>query len=152
MALIKFDFRNAFNMLFRKFMLGEVKDIWPELFPMLQQAYKCFSNLYYSNECLFSKRGYQQGDPLAPPGFCIGIMKMTHSLMSSLNGWYLDDGTISDELPVLLDDINRILAFCDVSGLPLNTVKCEVFFINASVDDESHMFSDISKLLPGIKK
>ena len=77
---------------------------------------------------------------------------MTHSLMSSLNGWYLDDGTISDELPVLLDDINRILAFCEVSGLPLNTDKCEVFFINASVDDESHMFSEISKLLPGIKK
>lgn len=36
--------------------------------------------------------------------------------------------------------------------MPLNTEKCEVFFINASVDDETHMFSEISKLLPGIKK
>jgi len=38
MALVKFDFSNAFNMLFRKFMLGEVKEICPELFPLLQQA------------------------------------------------------------------------------------------------------------------
>lgn len=31
-ALVKFDFGNAFNMLFRKFLLGEVKDICPELY------------------------------------------------------------------------------------------------------------------------
>lgn len=105
MAIIKFDFINAFNMLFRKFLLGEVKEICPEMFAMVQQAYSCFSNLFYDEDILLSKRGVQQGDPLGPPSFCIGILKMTHSLLSRLNGWYLDDGTIGDELPVLLTDI-----------------------------------------------
>lgn len=152
MALVKFDFGNAFNMLFRKFMLGEVKDICPELLPLLQQAYRLFSNLYYLDEPLLSKRGFQQGDPLGPPGFCIGIMRMTHSLLSRLNGWYLDDGTIGDVLSVILDDIRKVLDFCDLSGLPLNTKKCEVFFINASKEEEANMYAEISALLPGIRK
>lgn len=152
MALVNLDFGNAFNMLFRKFMLGEVKDICPELLPLMQQAYRLFSNLYYLDETLFSKRGFQQGDPLGPPGFCIGIMRMTHSLSSRLNGWFLDDGTIADVLPVILEDIKKVLAFCDLSGLPLNPNKCEVFFINASKEEEANMYAEISALLPGIKQ
>ena len=152
MALVKFDFGNAFNMLFRKFMLGEVKDICPELLPLLQQAYRLFSNLYYIDEPLYSKRDFQQGDPLGPPGFCIGIMKMTHSLSSRLNGWYLDDGTIGDVLSAVLEDIKRVLAFCEVSGLPLNAKKCEVFFINASDEEKAHMYAEISALLPEVKE
>jgi len=151
-AIVKYDFRNAFNMLFRKFMLGEVRDICPELLLLLQQAYGCKSNLYFGDEPIFSERGYQQGDPLGPPGFCIAIMKMTHSLGSKLNGWYLDDGSTGDELPVLLDDIRKILAFCEVSGLQLNAAKCEVFFVNGSADEQDHMYAEISGLLPGIKK
>ena len=151
MALVKFDFWNAFNMLFRKFMLGEVKDIFPELVPLLQQAYRLFSNLYYiDDEPLYSKRGFQQGDPLGPPGFCIGIMRMTHSLSSRLNGWYLNDGTIGDVLSAVLEDIKRVLAFCEVTGLPLNAKKCEVFFTNASDEEKAHMYAEISALLPGV--
>jgi len=101
---------------------------------------------------LLSKRGFQQGDPLGPPGFCIGIMRMTHSLSSRLNGWFLDDGTIADVLSVVLDDISKVLGFCELSGLPLNTKKCEVFFVNASEEDEAKMYADISALLPGIRK
>ncbi|XP_037026722.1 uncharacterized protein LOC119067714 [Bradysia coprophila] len=138
--------------MFRKFMLGEVKDICPELLPLLQQSYRLISNLYFLDEPLFSKRGFQQGDPLGPPGFCIGIMRMTHSLSSRLNGWYLDDGCVGDVLSVVLSDIRKVLAFCELSGLPLNANKCEVFFINASGDDETRMYAEISALLPGIKK
>jgi len=89
---------------------------------------------------LLSKRGFQQGDPLGPPGFCIGIMRMTHSLGSRLY-LYLDDGSIGDKLSMILADISKVLAFCELSGLPLNTKKCEVFFVIASVDDENpHLF------------
>ena len=128
MVLLKFDFKNAFNMVFRKFMLNEVKDVCPELLAMLQQAYKLESNLYFSDEALFFRRGFQQGCPTGPPGFCISIMKMTRSLSSRLNGWYLDDGSVGDELSVVLEDIGKVLSFCEVSGLSLNPNKCEVFF------------------------
>jgi len=149
MALVKFDFGNAFNMLFRKFMLGEVKDICPEFLSLMQQAYRLFSNLYFLDETLFSKRGFQQGDPLGPPGFCIGIMKMTHSLLSGLNGWFLDDGTIGDRISVILEDIKKVLDFCDISGLPLNKKKCEVFSVNATAEEEDNMNAEISALLLG---
>ena len=43
MAIVKFDFRNAFNELFRKLLLSEVKEIAPSLYPMLRQAYSCSS-------------------------------------------------------------------------------------------------------------
>ena len=150
MVILKFDFRNAFNMLFRKFLLTEVNEICPEMFAMIQQSYSCFSNLFYDEDIILSKRGVQQGDPLGPPGFCIGIMKMTHSLLSRLNGWFLDDGTIGEELPVILADIKKVLQFCEKSGMSLNSDKCEVFFVNASADEESMMYSEISELLPGI--
>lgn len=50
MAIIKLDFKNAFNVMFRNRLLEEVKEICPELYPMLQQAYRCPSYLYYMQE------------------------------------------------------------------------------------------------------
>lgn len=72
---------------------------------------------------MLSKRGFQQG----PAGFCIGIMRMNHSLSPRLNGWVLEYGTVAYVLSVVLDDIRKVLDFCD---LPLNSKKCEVFFVN----------------------
>lgn len=86
MVIIKFDFKNAFNMLFRKLILSEVAEICPEMSPMIQQASSHYSNLIYDEEIFLSKRGVQQGDPLGPPAFCVGILKLTHSLISRLNG------------------------------------------------------------------
>lgn len=72
--------------------------------------------------------------------------------MSRLNSWFLDDGSIGDNLSTLLTDISRILDFCCVSGMKLNPNKCEVFFINSSLEVENNMFSELSKLLPGIRR
>jgi len=36
--------------------------------------------------------------------------------------------------------------------MELNTEKCEVFFVNASVEEEDEMYREISGLLPGIRK
>ncbi len=51
-----------------------------------------------------------------------------------------------------MSDIRKILAFGEVSGLQLNAKKCEVFFVNGSFDEQDHLYAEISKLLPGIKK
>lgn len=65
MAIIKFDYRNAFNEIFRKFLLNEIKVEAPSLFPMMQQAYRCPSDLFFGDVVIQSKRGTQQGDPCA---------------------------------------------------------------------------------------
>lgn len=130
MAILKFDYRNAFNEIFR----NEIKIEAPSLFPMMKQAYRSPSDLYYGDVIIQSKRGTQQGDPCASVAFCIGLMRLTHSLSSILNTWFLDDGTIGDEFHVILNDIEKVLAFFDESGLSLNTAKCEVYFINTPAD------------------
>lgn len=96
-------------MMFRKHLLKEIKDICPELYPMLQQAYRCPSYLYYMQEVIMSKRDVQQSDPLGPLALCIGIMKLTHSISAKLNAWYLDGGTLGDEMKKLLASIQVVM-------------------------------------------
>lgn len=151
MALIKLDYINAFNMLLRQFLLDETKSISPGLLPMMNQAYGNYTNLYFNHQIILSKRGVHQGDPLGPPGFCIGISKLVKSLSSRLNGWYLDDGTIGDNFETIMVDLKKIVDYSDISGLYLNPSKCEVHFINATKDQEEVMFKAISEQLPGIR-
>ncbi|KAJ6639514.1 hypothetical protein Bhyg_12260 [Pseudolycoriella hygida] len=47
MAILKFDYKNAFNEINRKYMLKEIKREAPSLFSMMQQTYCCSSNLHY---------------------------------------------------------------------------------------------------------
>ncbi len=102
-------------------------DLWNEI-SFHQNKYERPSNLHYGESIIKSEKGAQQGDPCAPVAFCIGLRRLTHSLESRLNAWFLDDGTIGDEFPVILRDIERVTAFYDESGLTLNPAKCEVFF------------------------
>lgn len=150
-AVVKFDYKNAFNEMFRKFLLKEIRNEAPSLFPMMQQAYKDPSDLFYGNVVIQSKRGTQQGDPCASAAFCIGLKRITHVLSSMLNVWFFDDGTIGDEFNVILQDVEKVLAFCSESGLTLNPAKCEVFFINATESERNEMLGKLNLLLPGIK-
>lgn len=71
MLLLKFVFENAFNKMFREYLLNETRTIYPKLLPMLQQTYGQRTNLYYKEEVILSQRVVQQGDPVGSPGFCI---------------------------------------------------------------------------------
>lgn len=79
------------------------------------------------------------------------MKRLTHALSSILNLWFMDDGTIGDKFDVLLEDVEKVLAFFDESGLTLNTAKCEVFFINTPEVDRIEMLRKLNTLLPGIK-
>lgn len=78
-------------------------------------------------------------------------MKLTNSLSSKLNAWYLDDGTIGNDFQTVKEDIKKVLDFCKVSGMVLNPSKCEVFFIQANNDEKAAMLTEISELLPGVR-
>ena len=91
-AMIFVDASNAFNNLNRQATLLNVTAICPSLAPVLINTYRSSSCLFVGGECLLSKEGTTQGDPLAMAMYTIG----TKPLIDCLNGiakqvWYADD-------------------------------------------------------------
>ena len=70
-AVLKLDFRNAFNTIHRDKMLFAVLEHAPCLHPFLHSAYYLPSSLFWSDKIIQSAEGVQQGDPLGPLLFCL---------------------------------------------------------------------------------
>lgn len=86
----------------RNNLLNDIRMEALSLFPLMQQAYRCPTNLYYRNTVILSKRGVQQGDPYSPVAFSIGLKNLSHALLSRLNAWFPDDDV--DEFSVVVDE------------------------------------------------
>ena len=65
-VLLKLDFKNAFNTIFRDKLLTEVDRVLPEYSVFARQLYRQPSNLIYGDKLPSSARGVQQGDSLGP--------------------------------------------------------------------------------------
>ena len=134
-VLLKIDMKNAFNQVRRDVILKLVKEHTPEIFQYVYQCYSQTTSLFfgsYSEDgCVIdSKEGVQQGDPLGPFLFSLVMRNLTKSLKSELNLWYLDDGSIADDLEVVLSDYIKILEASESLGPPVNPNKCELYLIN----------------------
>ena len=144
-AILKVDFRNAFNSLRRDKMLDAIKEFIPELLPFISSAYSAPSVLLWEGEQILSSEGIQQGDPIGPLLFCISIHKLVSSLTSEFKVFYLDDGTIGGNLHDIASDLKRIEEHGEVLGLFLNVDKSELI---------SHDPSTVESLLttfPGLQ-
>ena len=98
------DFKNAFNNIRRDHILHSVKASYPEMFPYVWQAYEKSSNLFYGDYIIHSSSGLQQGDPLGPFLFTLGIQPLMSRLKSKFNTWYVDDGSVADEPSIVKED------------------------------------------------
>jgi hypothetical protein len=145
---LKLDFANAFNTVTRSKVLEAAKDHVPSLFPLVFQAYGTPSHLLFGEELIQSAEGLQQGDPLAPPLFCLVVHSLVRSLLSPLNCWYLDDGTLAGPGILVLKDLITIQAASKDIGLQLNPAKCE---LHITGEEEQEAVDAITSLLPGIK-
>ena len=92
--MLKLDFQNAFNSIRRDVILKEVLIKAPKVYPLAYSAYRFPSFLFYGNSTILSAEGVQQGDPLGPLLFCLGIHDLISSLQSQFRVFYLDDGTL----------------------------------------------------------
>lgn len=106
--IVKIDVRNAFNSIFRSEMLKKVKERFPRLYPYIYQCYATHSNLFFGDWKIDSATGCQQGDPLGPL-FCLVINECIQELLSELNAWYLDDGTLGGRGETVIENINLVL-------------------------------------------
>lgn len=147
-VMLKIDYANAFNELERNPMLVSVLKMCPEIHPYLNQCYSTPSILWFGDFIISSQRGCQQGDPCGPPLFCMAIHEMVSGLLSEMNIWYLDDGTLAGDPQTVLQDLKTIIRKSAELGLRLNFSKCEIKVIGNDINQEIvNAFNDVA---PGI--
>ena len=129
-AILKLDFKNAFNSIRRDKMLNAVRSLMPELTPFVHSAYGEPSTLFWGQQTLSSREGVQQGDPLGPLLFCLTIHELCSRQESDLCLFYLYDGTLGGSPQEVLQDLQRVEQGAAELGLSLNHEKSEVISID----------------------
>ena len=97
-GLLLVDAKNAFNMVNRVAALWNARVLWPRCSRFLFNTYRGFARLVLrgSDECLFSKEGVTQGDPLSMLIYAVALLSLVKSLKvkeNRLQTWYADDST-----------------------------------------------------------
>ena len=143
-AVLKLDFKNAFNSIRRDKLLEAVRELAPGLLEFVHSAYSSPSVLYWADRTLQSAEGVQQGDPLGPLLFCLTIHELCSHLQSELCLFYLDDGTLGGSVRDLEHDLEVVERLGTEIGLQLNRQKTEIVCPNTTM--ASLLFS-----LPGAR-
>ena len=128
-VLLKIDFKNAFNMIRRDKILNLVKKKLPNIYNFVYQEYAEKTSLRFGGEIIESKEGVQQGDPIGPFLFSLGIQDLIKDCKSEFNCWYLDDGTLAGDVNTVLQDAQKITLAANSHGLKVNPKKSELFLI-----------------------
>ena len=148
---LKIDYKNAFNSIRRDHMLREVHAKFPEVAPFLHSCYSNPGALFWSNEVIWSQEGVQQGDPLGPFLFCLGIHELVSSLSSPVNCWYMDDGSLVGDVSTVCHDLKTIINSTAKLGLQVNPSKCELSILSDSPDFSAASLSRVSNLARNIR-
>ena len=136
MALLKIDFRNAFNEIKRDHFVKAAHTMFPSRSRWTSWCYGTPSMLLYDHQHIIeSMCGVQQGDPLGPLYFCCGIMGLVNEINQLgpiYNKWYMDDGGIVGDVDLLLKVWDLLQSRGPEMGLYLNPSKCEWSWLDAS--------------------
>ena len=108
-AFLKIDFSNAFNSIKRSVFLNQCYNHFPEVYNFALMCYAEPSHLTFGTSVIKSQTGIQQGDPLGPLLFCLGIHNLTTSLSSAFNEWYLDDGALGGDVNNIIADLEKVI-------------------------------------------
>ena len=125
-ALLKLDFKNAFNSIHRDKMLSSVLDLAPDIFQFVYSAYSITSVLFWGDKSLQSSEGLQ-----------------LHSQMKSeFHVLYLDDVTLGGNLDDVVHDLVLFDREAVELGLSLNQQKSEV------ICEDDHTRAAIQAMFP----
>ena len=136
LALLKIDFKNAFNLMERNVFVQASSRMFPAMECWTRWCYTQSPLLVYDHERTFlSMCGVQQGDPLGPLYFCCGLQAIVEriaALNPLYNKWYMDDGGIVGPVDLLLKVWDILKTDGPALGLHLNPTKCEWSWLNAA--------------------
>ena len=124
---VKIDFSNAFNTIRRDLILESILTEVPEIYRFVYAAYANPSQLKFGDRIIFSCEGAQQGDPLGPFEFCLGILPLLRNLTADFSVSFMDDLTIGGPADQVSAALNYIQDKAPVYGLRLNVSKCGIF-------------------------
>ena len=127
-VLVKLDFTNAFNCISRQVALREVAAHFPGLARFATWCYQQPSSLRFGAFTVESQTGVQQGDPLGPLLFSVGVHPLASSLKAQgldLAIHYLDDGVLAGDLAAVSAALAQVQQHASQVGLALNLAKCE---------------------------
>ena len=105
---------NAFNALNRGLALRNILHLCPSLGRLLINTYQSHSSLFIDGDCILSKKGTTQGDPLAMSMFTVAsipLIRELDELTDVIQIWYADDATVTGEMSELRkwwDNINTL--------------------------------------------
>ena len=149
--LVKIDMANAFNTLRRDHFLRVERARLPGLYRHLWQAYSEPSCLLFGESIIPSSAGLQQGDPLGPLVFSLGVDEVSRSISSELNIWFLDDATIGGPAETVLADLENIIPKLREIGLTVNDAKCELLLLNHPEDQQDRIIEQFRTVLPHVQ-
>jgi len=131
-------------MVCRDIIFKTVLEEMPELYPFVRLCYSAASTLTFGEYLQLSDAGVQQGDPIGPLLFCVSSLKLTRSMTSKFNAWYLDDGSLGDHVSSLFYDLKTIRGVGPSIGRVLNEDKCEI------VTDDISVVASMKAIIPNI--
>ena len=98
-AMIFVDACNAFNRLNRQVALRNTEVVCPAMAPVLINTYRNSSWLFVDGQCMSSREGTTQGDPLAMAMYAIATQPLIHRLHGiAKQVWYADDSAAGSNL------------------------------------------------------
>ena len=109
-------------------MFDAVQEICPDLSAWYCVTHQGHAPLFHPTGVIWSQEGVQQGDPLGPALFAIGIQRVAMDLVrlhpELWTAFYLDDGVLVGEGPHLNDALREAEARFKLLNLSLNIRKC----------------------------
>ena len=98
-AMIFVDASNAFNQLNRQVALRNTEVVCAAMAPVLINTYRNSSWLFVDGQCMLSREGTTQGDPLAMAMYAIATQPLIHQLHGiAKQVWYTDDSAAGSNL------------------------------------------------------
>ncbi|MDO9013575.1 MAG: reverse transcriptase domain-containing protein, partial [Polynucleobacter sp.] len=131
-CLIQVDIKNAFNEISRQAFFAVLLSAFPGLFPFVKLFYGIEGGLFIDDiVSIASREGVQQGDPLGPFLFCLGIQAILADLTVSHPECkilaYMDDISILGPPAAALRVFHDLQTGCVPVGLRVNPDKCVIF-------------------------